>query len=60
MKTEFLTYVVKSQKMAGFLMLRGFKLHGLEKGRVDENRNVFFFTNSKELQTAIEIYKQAN
>ena len=51
------TFYVKSQRLAGFLMMRGFVLHGM-KLDIDSNRNIFLFTNSKELLEAIETYKQ--
>lgn len=50
-------FYIKSQRLAGFLMMRGFVLHGM-KLDIDSNRNIFLFTNSKELLEAIETYKQ--
>ena len=57
MQTGLKTFYVKSQRLAGFLMMRGFVLHGM-KLDIDSNRNIFLFTNSKELLGAIETYKQ--
>ncbi|MGG1514915.1 DUF5659 domain-containing protein [Paenibacillus oryzisoli] len=51
------TYVVMAQKLAGFLMTKGFKLHSLEQNRKDGSKHVFIFTNSIELEKAIEEYK---
>jgi hypothetical protein len=52
-----INYVVMSQNLAGFLMMKGFKLHALEQSKKDIKRNVFIFTNSIELGEAIEEYK---
>ena len=57
MQTGLKTFYVKSQRLAGFLMQRGFVLHGMNLD-IDSNRNIFLFTNSKELLGAIETYKQ--
>lgn len=56
--TNFLTYVVRSQRLAGYLMMNGFKLHNMAEDRQGSGRNVFFFTNSKDLLDCIERYKQ--
>ena len=57
MQTGLKTFYVKSQRLAGFLMQRGFVLHGM-KLDIDSNRNIFLFTNTNELLKAIETYKQ--
>ncbi|MEK3720569.1 DUF5659 domain-containing protein [Paenibacillus sp. FSL H8-0034] len=50
-------FVVMGQKLAGFLMMKGFKLHALEQNRKDTRKHVFIFTTSIELEKAIEEYK---
>jgi len=56
-KPELHTFYVKSQKLAGYLMMSGFVLHGV-KPEENSNRNLFLFTNSPQLLKAIEQYKQ--
>ena len=53
---ELKTFYVKSMKLAGFLMMKGFVLHGV-KPEENSNRNIFLFTNSPQLLKAIEQYK---
>ena len=56
-KPELKTFYVKAMKLAGFLMQKGFVLHGV-KPEENSNRNLFLFTNSPQLLKAIEQYKQ--
>ena len=49
-------FYVKSQKLAGYLMLRGFVLHALQPDN-NSNRNIFLFGKSDGLLQAIESYK---
>ena len=51
MKTIF------SQKLAGYLMLKGFVLVGMEQGRNLSGKNVFYFNDSDELKSAMDEYK---
>ncbi|ACB84822.1 DUF5659 domain-containing protein [Natranaerobius thermophilus] len=51
-------YVVRSQRLAGFLMLKGFVLKKLDISREDPSRNVFLFNNTKELRDTVELYKE--
>lgn len=51
------TFYIKSQRLAGFLMMQGFVLHGM-KLDINSNRNIFLFTDCTELLEAIETYKQ--
>ena len=46
-----------SQKLAGFLMMHSFVLVGMRPNKNNSGKNVFFFNDSPELQTAIEEYK---
>lgn len=56
-KNEINTSIIYSQRLAGFLMQRGFVLVDLLKNAYKENKNVFVFNNSSSLQDAIEEYK---
>ena len=51
-------FVVMSQRMAGYLMQRGFVLQGIGNNRRFSGRNVFFFNDSPELRTAMTEYKR--
>jgi len=55
-KSELKTFYVKSMKLAGYLMMKGFVLHNV-KPEENSNRNIFLFTNSPQLAKAIEQYK---
>jgi hypothetical protein len=57
--SELNNFYVKSQKLAGYLMMRGFVLKGL-KPDINNNtkRNTFIFNNTQELTNAINDYKQ--
>jgi len=48
------TYIVFSQFKAGFLMMKGFKLHDMEKNKDFPNKNVFFFSNIDPLHEALK------
>lgn len=50
-------FYIKSQRLAGFLMQKGFVLHSM-KMDINSRRNIFLFTKSDELLEAIETYKQ--
>lgn len=46
-------YVIKTQKLATYLMQKGFRLIKLQEDRNDKNRNVYLFKDSKELRESI-------
>ena len=53
------TIPIRSQKLAGYLMLRGFVLKRLEPNIIENtNRNIFIFNNTQELTNAINDYKK--
>lgn len=54
MKTIF------SQRLAGHLMTKGFVLVGMEQGRDNSGKNVFYFNDSDELRLAMEVYRASN
>lgn len=47
-----------SQKLMSYLTGLGFVLQGMRKDRKETNRNIYFFNNSEELQTAIKLYRR--
>ena len=56
--TSFLNYFVRSQRLAGWLMYsKGFIIKGLNPDFNYPRRNVFTFSNSENLRSAIEEYK---
>lgn len=55
---SFKVYLVRSQRLAGNLMTKGFVLLGMEPDRNYPSRNIFKFSNSEPLRNAIEEYKQ--
>lgn len=57
---EFKTYFVRSQRLAGFLMQKGFVLQGIKPSNDNSERNVFLFKNSEELCQRIQEYKANN
>ena len=54
--TEKKNYIVYSQKMAGYLMQRGFVLIDMQPDLKKSGRNVFFFNNTPQLKSAIDEY----
>lgn len=53
-------FVVMSQKMAGYLMMRGFVLQGIGENHRYKERRVFFFNNTEQLRLAIDQYRLTN
>jgi hypothetical protein len=51
-------YVVKSMKLAGYLMQQGFVLLKLDDDRNGTGRKVFLFKQSDELMKAIHKYQK--
>lgn len=49
-------YTIYSQRLAGWLMCRGFCLIAMSKHKKDPSKNVFYFRDSVELQGAISEY----
>lgn len=48
-----------SQKLAGFLMQRGFVLMDLGDSNDNSGRKVFYFKQSNEIEDAVKEYKQS-
>ena len=50
------TWICYSQRLAGWLMIRGFVLVDIAPDKKHPRRNVFFFKESKELHDAVDDY----
>lgn len=55
--TETPTLTIYSQKLAGYLMQRGFVLIDMQEDIKPTGRNVFLFKNTPQLQSAMDEYK---
>lgn len=51
------TLTIYSQKLAGYLMQRGFVLIDMQEDIKPTGRNVFLFKNTPQLQSAMDEYK---
>lgn len=49
-------FIVYSQKLAGYLMQRGFVLIDMQPDLKKTRRNVFFFNDTPQLKSAIDEY----
>lgn len=49
-------FTIFSQRLAGWLMCRGFCLVAMDKNDKDQSKNVFFFRDSAELRDAVREY----
>lgn len=50
------SFIIYSQKMAGYLMQKGFVLINMQPDLKKSGRNVFFFKDSPQLKAAIDEY----
>jgi len=50
--------VIYSQKMAGYLMLRGFILQDIKRNYDNSGRNIFYFKESDELKKSIKQFNE--
>lgn len=50
--------VIYSQRLAGYLMLNGFVLQGIQQSTSDSKKNVFLFKDSDELKIKIQQFKR--
>ena len=51
------TITIFNQRLAGYLMQRGFILIGMGENHCCNGKNVFFFKDTDELQKVIEEFK---
>jgi hypothetical protein len=49
--------VIHTQKLMGFLTMKGFVLQSIEEDKRNPNMNVYIFNDSDEIQNAIQEYK---
>ena len=54
--TDKKSFIVYSQKMAGYLMQMGFVLIDMQPDLKKTGRNVFFFNDTPQLKSAIDEY----
>ena len=50
MENNYIT--IYSRKLAGYLLLKGFKMEDFQKSHKDSERTIFYFYNSPELSRA--------
>ena len=55
---EYRARKIYSQRLAGYLMQRGFVLARMDKDIKCPNRNVFIFKDTEQLSDAMESYSQ--
>lgn len=53
-------YCIMSQKLAGILMAKGFKLHNTAPNKKYPSMKVFYFTYSNELIQIVDEYMKKN
>jgi len=53
-------FLAFSQKLAGWLMFKGFILQGMRADKNATGRNVFIFNDSEELQNIFKEFKSLN
>ena len=51
-------FTIYTQRLAGYLMTRGFTLINIGKAKDGSGRNVFFFRDSEELRNAVAGYRR--
>ena len=49
-------FPVYNQKLAGYLMLNGYRLMGMEENQRYKGKNVFYFMDSDRIRKSIQIY----
>ena len=49
-------FPVYNQKLAGYLMLNGYRLMGMEENQKYKGKNVFYFMESEKIRKSIQIY----
>lgn len=55
-KTEKKATPIYNQRLAGYLMMSGFRLMGLEENEQYKGKNVFYFMESDKLRKSIQSY----
>ena len=49
-------FPIYNQKLAGYLMLQGYRLMGMEENQKYKGKNVFYFMESEKIRKSIQIY----
>ena len=49
-------FPIYNQKLAGYLMLQGYRLMGMEENERYKGKNVFYFMESEKIRKSIQIY----
>lgn len=49
-------FPIYNQKLAGYLMLQGYRLMGMEENEKYKGKNVFYFMESEKIRKSIQIY----
>ena len=49
-------FPIYNQKLAGYLMLNGYRLMGMEENQKYKGKNVFYFMDSDRIRKSIQIY----
>lgn len=49
-------FPIYNQKLAGYLMLNGYRLMGMEENQKYKGKNVFYFMESEKIRKSIQIY----
>lgn len=47
---------IYNQRLAGFLMMSGYRLMGLEENQKYKGKNVFYFMDSDKIHKSIQVY----
>lgn len=49
-------FPIYNQKLAGFLMLNGYRLMGMEENQKYKGKNVFYFMDSEKIRKCVQTY----
>lgn len=55
-ETEKKAFPIYNQKLAGFLMMSGYRLMGIEENTKYKGKNVFYFMESVNIRKSIQAY----
>ena len=55
-EAEKKAFPIYNQKLAGFLMMSGYRLMGMEENKKYKGKNVFYFMESQKIRESIQVY----
>ncbi|MGB4660183.1 MAG: DUF5659 domain-containing protein [Mobilitalea sp.] len=55
-KEKATTFPIYNQKLAGFLMMQGFVLMGMDENKKYVGKNVFYFKDSESIKRSVQVY----